>query len=130
MTESSPGAPATSREEAQQRADRIGAFREELAAVEGEGVLLLTKEQRVALERHHTALLEQLARAFDVDRTARQKRLSAGMKVATLLGALALAAALYTFLYRFSDNAWLWYEPESDNPRWMLNLTTGQWEQR
>lgn len=65
--ESSPGAPATSREEAQQRADRIGAFREELAAVEGEGVLLLTKEQRVALERRRTALLEQLARAFDVE---------------------------------------------------------------
>jgi hypothetical protein len=38
--------------------------------------------------------------------------------------------SLYTFLYRFSDNAWLWYLPDSDNPRWMLNLTTGQWEQR
>ncbi len=101
MTEPSPGRPFASREEAQQRADRIGAFREELAALESEGALLLTEEQRAALDRHHTALLEQLARAFDVDRTARQKRLSAGMKVATLLGALALAAALYTFLYRF-----------------------------
>lgn len=101
MTEPSPGRPSTSREEAQQRADRIGAFREELAAVEGQGVLRLTDEQHAALDRHHSALLEQLAKAFDVDRTARQKRLSAGMKVATLLGASTLAAALYTFLYRF-----------------------------
>lgn len=96
-----PGVPAASREDAQRRADRIGAFREELAAVEGETGVLLTPQQRATLDRHHSALLEQLAKAFDVDRTERQRRLSAGMKVATLLGALALAAALYTFLYRF-----------------------------
>lgn len=101
MTGSSPGTLPSSREEAQRRADRIGAFREELATLESEGALQLTAEQRSALERHHSGLLERLATAFDVDRTQRQKRLSAGMKVATLLGALALAAALYTFLYRF-----------------------------
>jgi hypothetical protein len=98
-----PGSEPTpaSREEAQRRVDRIGAFREELADLDREGALRLTEEQRGALDRHHALLLEQLANVFDVDRTDRQKRLSAGMKVATLLGAVTLAAALYTFLYRF-----------------------------
>jgi uncharacterized membrane protein len=95
-----PTAPL-SREAAQRRADRVAAFREELAELEGEGALVLTEEQRAALDRHHSGLLERLAGSFDVDRTDRQRRLSAGMKAATLLGALALAAALYTFLYRF-----------------------------
>ena len=95
------GTPPASREEAQRRADRIGAFREELAALEREAVLRLPDEQRSAVERYHAGLLERLGASFDVDRSERQKRLSAGMRVATLLGAIALAAALYTFLYRF-----------------------------
>lgn len=36
----------------------------------------------------------------------------------------------YPYLYRFSDNAWLWYLKDSANPRWFRNLKTGQWEQR
>ncbi len=36
----------------------------------------------------------------------------------------------YPFLYRFSDASWLWYQRDSDNPRWFRNLTTGQWEER
>jgi uncharacterized membrane protein len=101
MTETASGPTPSSREEAQRRADRIGAFRGELADLERAGALRLTEEQRAALDLHHSGLLEQLAKTYDVDRTERQKRLSAGMKAATLLGALALAAALYTFLYRF-----------------------------
>lgn len=93
--------PPASREAAQLRADRIGAFRDELADLERDGVLALTDEQRAALERHHASLLARLAATWDVDRSERQKRLSAGMKAATLLGALALASALYAFLYRF-----------------------------
>lgn len=34
------------------------------------------------------------------------------------------------YLYRFSDNAWLWYEVDSNDPRWMFNLKTGSWEQQ
>lgn len=37
---------------------------------------------------------------------------------------------MYTYLYRFSDSSWLWYLPNSSNPRVFLNLKTGQWEQR
>lgn len=33
----------------------------------------------------------------------------------------------YSYLYRFSDGVWLWYLPGSRSPRWMVNLTTGQW---
>lgn len=94
------GLPAT-REEAQRRADRIGAFREELRELEREGVLVLPVGQKAGLEAHHEALLEGLAGRFDVDRTEGQKRLSLALRITTLLGALALAAAGYAFLYRF-----------------------------
>ena len=98
-----PGSSAEtlSREDAQRRADRVAAFREELLALEREGALLLTDEQRERLARHHDGLLARLAQVWEVDRTERQRRLSAGMMVATLLGTVTLAAALYTFLYRF-----------------------------
>ncbi len=101
MSPEPEGTVALSREAAQRRVDRVAAFREELAELEREGGLLLTAEQREGLERHHDGLLARLAREWEVDRTDRQKRLSAGMMVATLLGTVTLAAALYTFLYRF-----------------------------
>jgi uncharacterized membrane protein len=101
MTDPGPHADTLSREAAQRRADRVAAFREELAQLEREGALLLSDDQREGLARHHEGLLERLARTFEVDRTERQRRLSAGMMVATLLGTVTLAAALYTFLYRF-----------------------------
>jgi hypothetical protein len=37
---------------------------------------------------------------------------------------------LYSFLYRFSDSSWMWYQEGTMNPRWMLNLRTGSWESR
>jgi len=36
----------------------------------------------------------------------------------------------YPYLYRFSDQCWLWYLPDSSNPRWFNNLTLGVWESR
>jgi uncharacterized membrane protein len=95
-----PAVPA-SRDAAQRRADRVAAFRDELAALEREGALVLTPEQRAGLGRHHDVLLERLAGEYEVDRTERERSLSAGMRAATLLGAVTLAAAVYTFLYRF-----------------------------
>lgn len=38
------------------------------------------------------------------------------------------ADTVYPYLYRASDTSWLWYLPDSDNPRWMVNLSTGAWE--
>jgi len=35
--------------------------------------------------------------------------------------------ALYPFLYRAEDGAWLWYNGTTD-PRWFMNFTSGEWE--
>jgi len=88
-----------SRTEAQHRADEIRAFSEELARLEAAGVLALTDAQRGALKQHHDALLAEYARNFDVDLDVREKQLSLGMRIASFLGALALAASVF-FLFR------------------------------
>jgi hypothetical protein len=35
---------------------------------------------------------------------------------------------VYPSLYRFSDGQWLFYQKGSSNPRWFVNLITGEWE--
>lgn len=90
---------ALTRSDAQRRVDDIHLFREELARVEAEGALRLDDTQRAGLHAHHEGLLERLRAGFDVDRTAQAKQLSLGMRVASLIGALALAASLM-FLFR------------------------------
>jgi uncharacterized membrane protein len=90
---------APTRSEAQQRADEIRVFRAELARLEGEDVLRLQDAQRAAIERHHEALLARLARDHDIDRDVHAKRLSLGMRIASFLGAVALAASVF-FLFR------------------------------
>jgi uncharacterized membrane protein len=89
------------REEAQLRADRVRAFREELAALECEGVLALSGEQRTGLAAHHEELLRSLSTAFDVDATRQQKQLSWGMRIVAFLGAAAISAALFFLFYRY-----------------------------
>lgn len=84
---------------AQQRADAIRAFREELARLEAEDALHLGAKQRDALWRHHDGLLADYARSFDIDRDVRSRQLSWGMRIASFLGALALAASVF-FLFR------------------------------
>ena len=89
-----------SRSEAQQRADRIQAFRAELAEVEGELGPLLSEETRSRLTAHHDATLATLAAQWDIDRSSGEHQLSLGMRVASLVGAIALVAAVVTFFYR------------------------------
>jgi hypothetical protein len=96
--DTAPPAPAVgalppSRLAAQQRADRIAAFRDELAELTHAGVLALAPGDRAAVERYHEATLAALAARFDVDASAGGKQLSLGMRVASLLGAVALAAS-------------------------------------
>lgn len=88
------------RRDAQQRVDRIRAFREEIAELEGAGVLSLTPEQRAAVEQHHASLIADLTSRFDVDATESQKRVSWGMRIASLLGGIALCVALVLFFQR------------------------------
>ena len=45
------------------------------------------------------------------------------------MGWLYTSNPLYSFLYRSSPAAWLWYN-EATNPRWFWNMTTGTWESR
>jgi len=87
--------------EAQRRADRIRAFREELESLEEEGVLVLTEEQCGELSRHQETTLQDLAQRFDIDTTAGEKQLSWGMRIASFLAALALGAAVFLLFYRF-----------------------------
>jgi hypothetical protein len=93
--------PLLSKPEAQRRADRINAFRAELAALEAGGVLALPQEQRTAVEQYHDMALHDLAQRFDVDVEEGEKRLSAGMWVASFLGATALALSVFLFFQRF-----------------------------
>ena len=91
----------TSRIEAQQRADEIRIFRKELERLEGEGVLKLADEQRAAVSLHHEGVLARFAQSFDIDRDMRAKQMSWGMRIASFLGALALAASVFFLFYQF-----------------------------
>jgi hypothetical protein len=88
---------------AQRRADQIAAFRAELEQLEREGAPAFDAAQFADVQAHQDALLAQLAREFDVDRTAAARRMSLGMRVAAFLGAAALVAAIVSFFYRIWD---------------------------
>lgn len=90
-----------SRLEAQQRADEIRGFRRELQSLLDEGVLVLGDDQRRALDQFHEALLGGYGRQFDVDPDAQAKQLTLGMRIASFLGALAIAASVFFGFYQF-----------------------------
>lgn len=92
---------STTRTEAQRRADEIRSFGAELARLEAEGVLALDAAQRAAVRAHHEALLAHWAGEFDIDRDRQAKQLSLGMRIASFLGALALAASVFFLFYQF-----------------------------
>jgi uncharacterized membrane protein len=89
------------KQEAQQRVDRIHSFQRELEQLTGEGVLLLSDEQRTRLGGHLEQTLADLARRFDVDVSESQKQISIAMRIASALGGLALCAAVVLFFYRY-----------------------------
>jgi uncharacterized membrane protein len=96
--------PINSRREAQVRAEWIRVFQEELAALEHQGVLELTPGQKAKVRAHHEAILASLTRSFDIDSTEAQKKISWGMRIASMLGAFAFCAALYLFFQRFWES--------------------------
>jgi hypothetical protein len=91
----------SSRAEAQRRADRIRAFRQELAALESEGASPLSTDQKAAIAGHHARVLADLACAFDVDRSDRAGHLSRGLRLASLFGAATLVAAVAALVHRY-----------------------------
>lgn len=84
------------RAEAQQRADDIHAWRREQMRLAAEG---LGGADAAAVAAYHEALLAQLAARPDVDTTQRDRQLTLGLRIASFLGALALAASVF-FLFR------------------------------
>lgn len=81
------------KQSAQQRADRILAFRTELAELEAAGVVALEPADAARVRAHHDAILTRLAAETEVDLSRGEARLSAGMRAASILGAAALSAA-------------------------------------
>lgn len=85
----------------QARADQVRAFQAELEALDAEGVATLGADQRAAVEAHHRELLTRLAREQGADTSESLQQLSLGLRLATLIGALALTAAVVFFVLRF-----------------------------
>jgi uncharacterized membrane protein len=94
---------SSTRTGAQQRADEIRVFGEELTRLEQDGVVALTPAQRDAIVAHHRGLIAQFSQDFDIDRDVRAKQLSLGMRIASFLGALALAASVFFLFGQFWD---------------------------
>jgi uncharacterized membrane protein len=90
-----------SKSEAQRRADQVDAFRRELAEIEGDHATRLTDNQRAAVDHYHERLLTTLAERFDIDASRRDKQLSWGMKIASFIGAVGLAASVFFLFYQF-----------------------------
>ncbi|MDT8385474.1 MAG: DUF2157 domain-containing protein [Gammaproteobacteria bacterium] len=93
--------PGLSKFAAQKRADQVKAFQDELALLKGDGVLSLTEEQAQSVHAYHQTLLSQYSDDFDIDQDQREKQLSLGMRIASFLGALALAASVFFLFYQF-----------------------------
>ncbi|MDX5373932.1 MAG: DUF2157 domain-containing protein [Pseudomonadaceae bacterium] len=89
------------RDQAQQRADDIQAFRRETQRLQAEQAWPQDDAPLARIAAHHDALLAQYRASFDIDPDQQSKRLSLGMRIVSLLGALALAASLLFFFYQF-----------------------------
>jgi uncharacterized membrane protein len=90
-----------SKSEAQQRADQIRHFQVELEIIEQEKIVSLHESQRSAIANYHENIITQLSSTFDIDSNKREKQLSLGMKIASFLGALGLAASVFFLFYQF-----------------------------
>jgi len=90
-----------SKSEAQQRADQIGYFQAELNILEEENVVALNEDQHTAIRVYHQNLMARLSSTYDIDSSKKEKQLSLGMKIASFLGALGLAASVFFLFYQF-----------------------------
>ena len=93
--------PTPSRTAAQERADDIQVFRRELQQLELDGVIQLSAAQHTDLSVYHDELLSQYAQTLDIDPSQQARQLTLGMRIASLLGALALAASVFFLFYQF-----------------------------
>lgn len=82
----------------QARVDQIRAFQSELGLLEREGALSLQADQRERLAVYHETLLNRLASEGDADTSSSLRQLSLGLRLATLLGTVALSTAVVLFV--------------------------------
>ncbi len=90
-----------SQAQAQQRVEQIHAFQQEVMTLEQEGIVAIAPEQRDAVQSYHHSLLDKFSSIYDIDTNLRAKQLTLGMKIASLLGALAMAISLFFLFYQF-----------------------------
>ena len=90
-----------SKQQAQSRVDAIRHFQTELTMLEDAKALALSEEQKQSVTAYHKQLLETLSAQFDVDQDVKAKQLSLGMRVASFLGALALASSVFFLFYQY-----------------------------
>lgn len=90
-----------SKEDAQQRVEQIQHFQAELKAIEKENIISLDNNQHALIENYHKTLLKKLSSSFDIDRGKHEKQLSLGMKIASFLAALGLAASIFFLFFGF-----------------------------
>ncbi len=76
------------REAAQARLNRIRTFNSELSVLQQDGVVTLDDVQRRAIADYYQQLLADLTARFDLDRDEGQQRMSLGMHIASILGAI------------------------------------------
>lgn len=89
------------KQKAQYRADQIRAFNEEVETLQANDIFRFNAEQRESIDQYHKTLLQGLVETYDIDINAQQKQLTTGMKIASFIGALALAASIFFLFYQF-----------------------------
>lgn len=85
---------------AQARIDAISGFDAELERLEAAG-LAPDPAWRARVAAHHAQLAAAITARHDIDRDARSRQLSLGLRIVSFLGAVALAAALYYLSLQF-----------------------------
>lgn len=89
--------------DAQNRVDQVRAFQSELSHLADSDVLNLDDAQNTRLQSYHAQLLTSLQQSFDIDLNSDEKQLTLGMKIASFVGAVGLAASLFFLFYQFWD---------------------------
>lgn len=92
---------ATTKAEAQARADQIRAFGAEQKILQARGLLSLDDEQSRAIHAYHQHLLRELQQQQDIDLTERARHLSLGTQIVAFLGAGAFAASVFFLFYQY-----------------------------
>lgn len=90
-----------SQDDAQRRIDQINSFTDEFALLSKEGILNLTSQQVSTVATYHNEVIAKLSNEYDIDKNAKAKQLSLGLKIVSFLTTLALSASLFFMFYQF-----------------------------